>query len=107
MKESKPGMHSLLCEPWLCLKLTNVLRKDDVDGNDVCIKAIDSGAVNEIVPETPQMGVDASPDVIRGEPPEKIEKMRARQFRNSMPNEMWLVQVFYVLAIDVDLKLVR
>ena len=45
--------------------------------------------------------------MVRAEPPQKIHDVRAGKFRDAVPGDRRKIQVFDVLAVDVDVKLAR
>src|ERR1700735_772272 len=82
-------------------------RKHDMDGNYVRIQTIYSGAEDDIRLQTIKPPVPGTRKVVSEKPPHKIEEMRAGEFWYAMQGYLRKVEILHVLAIDVDLALIR
>ena len=76
--------------------------KHDVNGNQVRIPAIRSRRVNQIGPKPAHVRIPPAPQVIGGEPPQKIQKVRPGDPGNPVPSHAGEVHVFDALAVNMN-----
>jgi hypothetical protein len=79
--------------------------KNNVDRNSIGVEAVDTGTENKVVSQAPDSVIPRSPQMVRCEPPEKIEEEGAAQLGDSVPYHPRKIGILDVLAVDVNLKL--
>jgi hypothetical protein len=82
----------------------DILGKNDVNADYIGAETIRARAEDKIVAQAAEAAIPANPEAICGNPPQKIEKMRTRQFRDAMPNKLRRINILDALAVDVYLK---
>src|SRR5208282_2756436 len=107
MQELRPSRDRVPGELQGGRQLSRVFSEHDVDRNQVGIEAIDARAKDQVRSNSTKKPVPASPQVVGGEPPNVIQEVGSRKFRNPMPGYLREVEIFHALAIDVNIEIVR
>ncbi len=107
MSESRPEAHRIAEEAQFVPGHAHEFGKHDVHGDQVGVPAIGPGGIDEVGPEAAHARVPPAPQVIGGQPPQKIEEVRTGQLRNPVPAHAREVHVLDALAVNVDFVIRR
>jgi hypothetical protein len=105
MDQDRPRPYAVRSQLQLRRDSPEELRKDDVNGNGVSIQTIHSWTEDHVAAQPSHAPIPPTADVVRGKPPQIIEKMGPTNLRYSVPYVPRTVQILYALAIDMKLEL--
>src|ERR1700728_654882 len=77
-----------------------------MDASRICVQAVCAGTENQIVAQSPKTFIPIARKPVRCDPPQKVEKMRARQLGDTVQGVSGWIEIVYMLAVNVKLELI-